>query len=145
MEIWIENRLKRTRISQKKIREKAEMLLHFLKMPRTQLSIVLTNDEDIANLNQRYRRKKKATNVLSFPMYENEKFPSKGLILLGDVVLSEETIQREAKALSISFEERFWELFIHGVLHLIGYTHTSDAEENKMNQKTKLLLKQILH
>jgi len=78
-------------------------------------------------------------------MYEKSKaFPLKGPLLLGDVVLSEETIQREAKAFGISFEMRFWELFIHGVLHLIGFDHRSDAEEKKMNKKTNFILKQLL-
>ncbi len=99
-------------------------------LPREiEISIVLTNDQDIHALNREYRNKDKATNVLSFPqeddlsLVKNEKH----CVLLGDIVLSLETIQKEADEQKISFKDQVAHLFVHGFLHLLGYTH--DLEE----------------
>ena len=82
--------------------------------------------------------------MLSFPMYEKGALPKAGLVVLGDIVLSEEVVAKEAKELSVSYTQRFWELFIHGVLHLLGYDHETDAAEQKMNRKTNTLLHDLL-
>ena len=88
-----------------------------------ELSIALVNDADIQILNREYRHKDKPTNVLSFP----QDGP-----LLGDIVLALETITREAKEKSISFEHHTAHLIIHGFLHLQGYDHQSEATAAEM-------------
>lgn len=91
-----------------------------------EISIVLESDENIQVLNRDYRGKDKPTNVLSFPQDEE--------MLLGDIVLAYETIEREAREAKISFRDHFIHLVVHGFLHLIGYDHETDEEAEEMEQ-----------
>ena len=90
-----------------------------------EISLVLTNDASIRRLNRDYRGKDKPTNVLSFPTIE-----APGL--LGDIVLARETILREAEDKGVSFKHHFTHLIIHGLLHLLGHDHQTEAEAEKM-------------
>jgi probable rRNA maturation factor len=64
--------------------------------------------------------------------------------LLGDVVISIETAEKEGKSIGISMEERFTQLLVHGILHLLGYDHeTSEQEADKMEKKSDEILKLI--
>lgn len=105
-----------------------------------EISIVITDDEDIRNLNRNFRGKDKSTNVLSFPMMDDG-FPEFGITMLGDIVISEETALREAETAKISLSERTSQLLVHGILHLIGYDHElGEEEENKMISKSSELI-----
>lgn len=99
----------------------------------TELSIVLTNDNEIKKLNANWRKKDKATNVLSFPAFEvavgNKPGP-----MLGDIVLAIETIEREAEESAISFVDHLTHLIIHGLLHLLGYEHENDTDAEQMEK-----------
>ena len=88
-----------------------------------ELSVALVDDTQMQALNTKYREKASPTNVLSFP--------AEGL-LLGDIVLSYETIAREAAEKSVSFEAHLSHLLIHGFLHLQGYDHLTDLEAAEM-------------
>lgn len=88
-----------------------------------ELSIALVDDEQMAELNSRYRDKDGPTNVLSFPA-------SGGL--LGDIVLSYETLAREAEDKNISFGAHMSHLLIHGFLHLQGYDHQTETDAAAM-------------
>jgi probable rRNA maturation factor len=64
--------------------------------------------------------------------------------LLGDVVISIETAEKEGKSIGISMEERFTQLLVHGILHLLGYDHeTSEQDADKMEKKSEEILKLI--
>lgn len=89
-----------------------------------EVSVVLTNDQRIRQLNAKYRKKDKPTNVLSFPQ-DHE-------ILLGDIILSYETIQREAEEQQKSFLHHLQHLCVHGFLHLLGHDHEEDEEAEEM-------------
>lgn len=108
-----------------------------------EISMVFTNDEHIATLNNDYRGKPSATNVLSFPS------PSPGAgqpgreTLLGDVILSFETITSEARAQGKSFENHLCHLIVHGVLHLFGYDHSEDAGAEEMEALEIAILAQV--
>ena len=105
-----------------------------------EVSILITDDEEIKNLNKDFRGKDKATNVLSFPMLD-ENIPDIGIDILGDIVISEDTALREAEKAEISLEQRISQLVIHGILHLLGYDHEiSPEEEEKMNKKSMELI-----
>ena len=90
-----------------------------------EVSLVLTDDTGIRQLNYDYRGKDAPTNVLSFPTIE-----APGL--LGDIILARETIMREAADKRVSFEHHFTHLIIHGLLHLLGHDHQSSAQAAKM-------------
>ncbi|MCB0336262.1 MAG: rRNA maturation RNase YbeY [Bdellovibrionales bacterium] len=104
-----------------------------------ELSIVLTNDQEIQELNRDYRGKDKATDVLSFSMFEGEggEFAES----LGDVVISEEYAARQAEDLGFSFPEEMLRLLIHGILHLCGFEHENvdEATAEEMFEKQDAL------
>mgnify|MGYP001138459399 FL=1 len=90
-----------------------------------------------------YLNRQGATNVIAFPMTEGE-FGDINPDLLGDVVISMDTAAREAEAIEMTFENRFKELLIHGILHLFGYDHeTDEADAREMEDKSEALLEMI--
>lgn len=99
-----------------------------------EVSVLLTNDEKIQELNRDYRQKDSATDVLSFAFEEGEalSLPPGAPRVLGDVVCSMETIERQATAHQKTVpQECAWAL-CHGVLHLCGYDHETDEQEREM-------------
>lgn len=96
--------------------------------PDAQLSILIVDDDQIAALNETYLNHSGPTNVISFPMQEGD-FTDITPNLLGDVVISVDTAQREATEVGMTMGQRFNELLIHGILHLVGYDHVNAAEE----------------
>ncbi len=105
-----------------------------------EISVVLADDDFVHNLNKQYRGKDCPTNVLSF---ENAEQPPKGQPwLAGDIIVAYDTVMREAKAQAKTFEAHFTHLLVHGVLHLQGYDHLTEAEAKKMESlETKLMKK----
>jgi metalloprotein, YbeY/UPF0054 family len=120
----------------KKILEK---LLKDLDYRNKELSVLFTDDNEIAALNKQYRFKTGPTNVLSFPMNEGEDIIVSDL--LGDIVISIETALREAKIKEIPFTNYLIQLLIHGLLHLIGHNHENSEEEAILmeTEETRLL------
>lgn len=95
-----------------------------------ELSLVLTDDARIRVLNRDWRGFDKPTNVLSFPAAEaDEEDPGP---LLGDVVVAHETTAREALDEGRAFEDHVAHLLVHGLLHLFGFDHETDAEAEEM-------------
>jgi probable rRNA maturation factor len=118
----------------------AQAILNALDCHDVQLSVLLTDDIEIATLNKQYLGRTGPTNVISFPMREGE-FSDIAPELLGDVVISIETTEKEAKESGMKFETRFSELLIHGVLHLLGYDHENDEQQaREMEEKSQKLL-----
>jgi len=114
-----------------------------LDCPDGELSIVVVDDRQIARLNLAYLNRRGSTNVIAFPMQEG-RFTDISPGLLGDVVISAETADREAGAAGIGFRERFLFLLIHGILHLFGYDHeTGEADALKMEAKSDELIQKI--
>ena len=79
-------------------------------------------------IKQLFRKKNSATNVLSFP--SNDKFDN--ILFLGDIIFSIESIKREANRDNKSVENHLTHLFIHAVLHLLGYDHETEEQAEKM-------------
>jgi probable rRNA maturation factor len=90
-----------------------------------ELSIVLTDDAEQQALNRQWRGIDKPTNVLSFPQIAPFA-PVAGL--LGDIVLAQETLRREAAELELPFDHHFAHLVVHGFLHILGYDHLTEEE-----------------
>lgn len=104
-----------------------------------ELSILVTGDEQIHELNRQYLNRDKPTNVLAFPMGSETGGIDTGM--LGDIVISVDTAKREASEMGIRFHERIYQLLIHGLLHLMGYDHEiSEKDEKKMQKEEKRLL-----
>jgi len=108
-----------------------------------ELSIVITDDTQVKELNRTYRGKDEPTNVLSFPMQEGE-FSDITPGLLGDVVISLDTAEAEAIAAGISTDERMSQLLVHGILHLFGFDHElGENQAREMEEKSLALLRRI--
>ena len=97
----------------------------------SELSVVFSDDAHIRALNAGWRGKDKPTNVLSFPAFsfpKGEPLPP----MLGDIVLASETVAREAALEGKPIENHISHLVIHGLLHLLGHDHETDAEAEEM-------------
>jgi probable rRNA maturation factor len=98
-----------------------------------ELSIVLTDDAEQRRLNHRWRGIDRSTNVLAFNAWEPSSLtPAGAPVLLGDVVLAFETVKREAEEQNKLLADHLSHLVVHGVLHLLGYDHGTDAEAAAM-------------
>lgn len=105
-----------------------------------EISLLLTNNNEIQQLNRDFRNKDKPTNVLSFPEYEAKELKSleitslNNYIYLGDIAMSFDVISSEADEKAISFKDHFLHLFVHSMLHLLGYDHIDDSEASVMEK-----------
>ena len=110
--------------------------------PSFVVSLYLCDDLQMRQINRRHRQIDKATNVLSFPVYD---MPSHHLklrlpVLLGDIVIAAETVTREAESLQIPVADHLMHLIVHGMLHLFGYDHIdNDMAETMESLEIKLL------
>ncbi len=136
--VYISCRGGRGIVDPRTVRRRAERLLRFLGLDGSTLSILLCDDDIIRALNREYRQKDEATDVLSFSMNEGESLAGDAE-LLGDIAISVETAVRQAPAVGHSTTEEVTSLMIHGLLHLLGYSHSNRTAEKKMQQKARIL------
>jgi probable rRNA maturation factor len=99
----------------------------------TELSVLLTDDEHMAQINGQWRAKPMATNVLSFPAMQIAAGNPPGA-MLGDIVLAFQTIEREAAERAKTMDDHLFHLVVHGTLHLVGYDHEVDSEAETMEK-----------
>lgn len=106
-----------------------------------ELVIRIVDVNEISTLNNQYRCKQGATNILSFPF----ELPDgvNGIALLGDLVVCAQVLEQEAKAQKKSLNAHWAHIIIHGVLHLLGYDHIDDKDALEMERKEILILQQL--
>lgn len=118
-----------------------------LKKKTFNLNITLCSEERIQELNLLYRKKDKATDVLSFPLQENIRGGEFDAFLeeieLGDMYICESVCSKQAVEFSLSFQEEFRYLSVHGFLHLCGYDHELSDEEEKLMEKLEEIIMSI--
>jgi len=103
-----------------------------------EISVLITDDETIRELNREYRDKDEPTDVLSFPMDEDN--------ILGDIIISLDTAKVMAERYDLSLDNEIAFLFIHGVLHLLGYDHELSAlDEDIMFKLQDKIFKKYKH
>lgn len=107
--------------------------------PLVEIAVRLSDDAEVQQLNRDFRGKDKPTNVLSFPQVQTDLLDmlantDDGEILLGDIVLAQETCAREAVEKNISFADHATHLMMHGALHLVGYDHQDDVSATRMEE-----------
>jgi len=108
------------------------------------LSIYFTNNYGIRKLNNKYRKKNKSTNVLSFTQNQKIRLSNnKDIVILGDIVISLEKVNVEAKALKKDFKDHLKHMCIHGLLHLFGYDHIKLNDARIMENKEDLILEKL--
>lgn len=139
------------------VRERAEKMLAKLGHRNSELSILLTDDAGIHELNRDYRKKDKPTDVLAFAQEEGLPMGAAAMgttgmgakvgkvggppRLLGDVIISLPTAARQARERKRKVLDEVTFLLGHGLLHLLGWDHQTDEEERKMNAKTEVLVR----
>jgi probable rRNA maturation factor len=114
-----------------------------LKWPdRAELSLVFTDDREMAVINGQWRGIDKATNVLSFPGAD---IVPGGMAdrVIGDLVFARETVIREAREQGKSFTDHLTHLVVHGFLHLFGYDHIEDQEAEEMEALERKILDRL--
>ena len=144
MKILIKNQQKIKNVNQKKIERIIKKVLQNLKVDEeTEISVLFTDDKFIRTLNNKYRGIDKPTDVLSFSLQEGAiKSPEvESDKLLGDIIISVETAQKQADNLNHSMEKELTVLLIHGLLHLTGYDHEEDKDYKIMREKESEILK----
>ncbi len=104
-----------------------------------EISLTFVDDEEIKELNNEYRNVNKSTDVLSFPLDENE-FDIPGNTLLGDIIISAETAKRQSKEYGHSLEREIAYLTAHSMFHLMGYDHMKEEEKQIMRDKEKKVM-----
>ena len=115
------------------------------------LSVTLTNPEQIHKLNKEYRNVDRATDVLSFPMFEKEEIDEivskqiKNPIpeVLGDIVISIEKVKEHANEYGHSFERELSYMLVHGFYHIMGYDHIEEEDKVKMRAKEEVVLSKL--
>ena len=122
------------------------------KLPKDKLlvSITLTNPENIKKINNQYRNIDKPTDVLSFPMFEkkeideminNQSFEYSDI--LGDMIISIEQVENQAKEYGHSFERELSYMVVHSFYHLMGYDHIQEEDKKIMRPKEEFVLNEL--
>ena len=121
------------------LKKKFNKLLNKFKITSNaqEISIFLTNSEKMRQLNLRFRKKNKPTDVLSFPI----NIVKKKIGYLGDIAISYEIVNKRSKKSNFNYE--FDKMWVHGYLHLLGYDHKKIREFEKMNKIEKKILNYI--
>ena len=115
----------------KRLRSRARCIMHGLGHARSELSIALVDDSEIARLNDEWRGRPQPTDVLSFSLLDGEQSGHRGG-MLGDVVIGIETAARQARERHRTLDEVVGRLLVHGTLHLLGHDHETDEEARVM-------------
>jgi probable rRNA maturation factor len=144
MKLQIKNSQNKIKIDKRMIRGTVSRILKILNCADKEISLSFVDDENIKQLNKQYLGKDKATNVLSFSLLEGE-YGNINPQILGDIIISVETAQRDALYGKLTVDQEIDFLIIHGILHLLGYNHenTTEKETKKMRQKEKDLFNSI--
>lgn len=108
-----------------------------------EVSLVLCDSQEITNLNKNYRGIDKETDVLSFPMDEDEGFLSPEEYMLGDIAICVSRMISQAEEYGHSRERELSFLFLHGLLHLLGYDHIKDEERALMEKVQREILEEL--
>ncbi|KPJ73409.1 hypothetical protein AMJ48_01485 [Parcubacteria bacterium DG_74_1] len=114
------NNLTTTLVDKKSLKEIGQKILEKEEKEGKDLSIALVGQKKIRELNKNYRKKDKATDVLSF------KYDS-----LGEIVICPEVVRKNAKKFNSTFKKELARVLIHGILHLLGYDHNKSITEAK--------------
>ncbi len=126
MLININNEQSLKKIDEEKIKKICEhVIINEYKDDDFELNLLITDNERISYFNENYRHKSEPTDVLSFEYGLEES-------VIGDIVISVETIETQAPLFNNSFEQEFYYILIHGLLHILGYDHVDDEENKKI-------------
>jgi probable rRNA maturation factor len=146
MSISIQNRQKKQKVNVGRIRSSLKRLLNELDCKDSDICLLLVDDDHILDINKKFLKRDRSTNVISFAMTEGA-YAYIHPEILGDIILSVETAARDALAGNLDFMDEVEFLVIHGLLHLLGYNHenTDDDEAEKMKIRERELFFLLRH
>ena len=123
--------------------KKISKIVKFFKGKNITFTILLTNSVNMKKLNKKFRNRNKSTDVLSFPLFSsnNLKFMKQKKFYMGDIAASYEIINSRSKKNNFLLE--FDKVWVHGLLHLVGYNHVKNKDYFKMNRIEKRILNSI--
>jgi len=106
-----------------------------------ELSLIIVDNQEIHQINQTYRGIDRPTDVISFALEDTTEIMIEGMPrMLGDIFISIDKIKEQAKEYQHSFQREFAFLFVHGLLHLLGYDHNDTKEQELMFEKQRQIL-----
>lgn len=109
-----------------------------------EVSFSFVSEDEIRRLNAAYRQKDAVTDVLSFPQYDDlDELDNEEAICLGDVVICRSVARRQAEEYGHSYERELIYLFVHSILHLLGYDHMEDDERQEMRSREEEVMEKI--
>lgn len=113
----------------------------------SELSVAIIDDRSMRELNSRYRHVDATTDVLSFAAEAGDGFvtPPRAMAHLGDVAISYDTAERQAREAGRDIEDELAHLLVHGILHILGYDHESTGEARAMREREEALLGKAAH
>jgi len=130
------------RVDRRLLRSRARRILRALDHSAAEISVTLVDDTAMATLNARYRGIEGPTDVLSFSLVEGDHAERRGA-MLGDVVVSLETADRQARRARRLLDDEVLRLLIHGTLHLLGYDHEDPVDGRRMRAAERRVLRAV--
>lgn len=127
----------------KKIKEVINYLIKKEKIKNATFNIAIVNNKEIRRLNREYRNIDKYTDVLSFALEDHKDNIKNDFRILGDIYISIDKAIKQKDTYEHSLLRELSFLSVHGLLHLLGYDHQTEIEENIMKEKTEVILNEL--
>jgi probable rRNA maturation factor len=147
--VTIRNTQRRVAIDVQALQMEVMHIMAIIGYPTYDIGIWITNNRTIRHYNKLYRHKNKPTDILSFPYYPELK-PGEHIQPateedknIGDLIISAEYIVQEAKRYNTTFNKRLQLLVVHGICHLLGYDHLTEADFRRMRAKEAAVLRKL--
>jgi probable rRNA maturation factor len=145
--VIVKTRLKKYTLNSAFFKNFIQKMLHELKYDDFDITILFTTNKTIRELNKTFRKKDKATDILSFPRHPDLKAGARIKVHyedekeLGDIIIAVEYTAEEAKKYGVTLEKRIELLLAHGIAHLLGHDHIKDNEYRVMRRLEERLLR----
>lgn len=149
--IIIKNNVRKIKIHEGKLKANVQAMLDFLHYADFDLGIWLTTNATIRKYNHQFRKKDKATDIVSFPYHTTLKAGKRITVKsdddknLGDIIISLEYVKKTAVAFDRTFDQHLICLLAHGIAHLLGHDHMTDEDHKAMEKVEQQLLRAAPH
>ncbi len=147
--ITIKNTQRSHTINTEKVRQDAQSILDELNYSDFDLGIWFTTNKTVRTYNKEYRKKDKPTDILSFP-YHTDLKPGQRIKVteeedknVGDILISVEFVENLLPLYQVDLQKRISVLLVHGICHLLGYSHYDDENDRKMIAKERAIAKKL--
>lgn len=138
--INIYNEINSDKVDLKELENLLTFALNKEDVQNASVNVILVDNDMIRKINREYREKDYATDVISFALEEGLEFPNGGIRILGDIYISVEKAEEQGNLYEHGFRREISFLAIHGLLHLLGYNHETEEEEEVMFGRQELIL-----